>query len=390
MKLGLENLLESKLELLHGKKVGLLAHSASVTRDHLFGPYLLYDHPDINLVKFFAPEHGLFGVAQDMEFVSEEIDQHTKLPVRSLYGSSFESLTPTPADLEDIDVLIVDLQDIGTRYYTYIYTMALCMKACGEAGKEVIVLDRPNPLGGNIVEGNILDRKFTSFVGLYPLPVRHGMTIAELATYFNSTENFNCDLTVIPMQGWTRDMMQKHTGLSFYAPSPNMPTPRTAFVYPGQCLFEATELSEGRGTTKPFEWIGTPGLDAFALANKMNERHLDGVHFRPIHFKPGFQKHAGEVCSGVELLVTNKATYRPYLTSLLLLKTIYKYFPASFNWREKPYEFVKDIPAIDLLTGCDTYRTLLEKGKSIRPWLASFADDEARFMDLRKPYLLYE
>lgn len=389
-KLGIDCLLSDKIDLLKEKRVALLAHVASITSDHRFVPRIFAEHEDINLVKIFTPEHGLYGVAQDMESVDSAVfDSENSIPVISLYGDTVDSLTPKAADLEDIDVLVIDLQDIGTRYYTYIYTMAFCLQACAATHKEVIVCDRPNPLGGTKIEGNLLNIEYRSFVGWYELPVRHGMTMAELAQYFNATEKLSCDVTLIPMQNWQRNQWFDQTGLGFFPPSPNMPTLETAIVYPGMCLFEATEISEGRGTTKPFEWIGTPGLDPLKLSDAMNERELPGVVFLPHVFKPGFQKHAGIDCQGIQLKVTDRDTFEPYLTGLLLLKTIAKLFPNQFAWREKPYEFVQNIPAIDLLTGCQNFRDIIASQKHIRKWIDSWQADCERFAAKRSPYLLY-
>ncbi|MBU0506807.1 DUF1343 domain-containing protein, partial [bacterium] len=316
IKLGIDVLLEENLDLVTNKKVALLSHASAVNKEYKMTLELLHEHPDITLIKLFAPEHGFYGTAQDMEAVSDATDSLTGLPTISLYGKTIETLTPKPQDLEDSDVLICDLQDIGSRYYTFIYTMALCMKVCGKLKKRVIILDRPNPLNGITVEGDVLDPNFSSFVGLYPLPVRHGMTIGELAQHFNETQNFHCDLTVIKMQGWQRDMYWDDTGLEFVPPSPNMPSLNAALVYPGMCLLEATELSEGRGTTKPFEWFGAPYIKAKDFAAHLNALNLEGVYFRPIHFKPSFQKWAGIECHGAQIHVTNRNTFKPYHTGL--------------------------------------------------------------------------
>lgn len=389
VQLGIDVLLREKIDLLKGKRVALLAHGASVNSRLEPTPRLLYQHPDVNLTLLFGPEHGLFGTAQDMEGVSSSRDPETGLEVISLYGSTLESLKPRVEQLDRFDVLVCDLQDVGSRYYTYIYTMALCMEACAEAGKQVIVLDRPNPLNGIDIEGNILKKKFASFVGLYPLPVRHGMTIAELANFLNEQEGIGCDLTVIPMRGWQREWYFDQTRLPFIAPSPNMPTLNTAIVYPGMCLIEATELSEGRGTTMPFEWVGAPYFSADELAENLNEQGLEGIYFRPIRFKPNYQKWHGEECSGVQLHVTDRNRFKPYKTGLILVKTIRDLYPEKFHWRERPYEFVTDIPAIDLLTGSNEYRRTVSKAESLEPWFKKCQADADKFRRRRKPYLLY-
>lgn len=387
--LGIDKLLQDEIGILAGKRVALLAHGASVNSEFRLTHQVFHKHPNINLTLLFGPEHGLFGTAQDMEDVRTSEDPDTGLEIISLYGSTVESLKPPADSLDRFDILVCDLQDIGSRYYTYIYTMALCMEACAKAGKPVIVLDRPNPINGVTIEGNILKREFASFVGMYPLPVRHGMTIGELAQYFNETEKFDCDLTVIPMQGWQRKWYFDQTGLPFIPPSPNMPTLNTAIVYPGMCLIEATELSEGRGTTIPFESIGAPFIVAPELAAALNELRLDGIDFRPIAFKPNYQKWAGEECSGVQLHITDRNRFKPYQTGLIFLQTIIDLYPDRFQWREKPYEFVTDIPAIDLLTGSDHFRSLLTKRQPLETLLAEGESDVDSFAEQRRPYLLY-
>ncbi len=394
---GLDVLMQEKISLLKGKRVGLLCHAASLSHDYHHAHTLFYNHPDVNLVRLFAPEHGLYAVAQDMEHVADERDMATQIPVTSLYGSTFETLTPTNASLHDIDIFVVDLQDIGSRYYTFIYTMALCLKKCGELNIPVLILDRPNPLGGNHVEGNLLDPVCASFVGLYPLPVCHGMTMGELALYFNDTQNFNATVDIIKMKNWCREQIFVETGLEFIAPSPNMPTPHTVRVYPGQCLFEATELSEGRGTTRPFEWCGHPKVHAEKLAQHLNAISLKGVTFVPHYFKPSFQKHKDQVCGGLTHVITDSQTYRSYETSLRLLYEFKKHLGDDFVWRQKPYEFVDKIPAIDLLCGYRQATEFFTSEQCERPysqtllaqWVETFHDSESHFRNIRQPYLIY-
>lgn len=389
IQLGIDVLLKEKVDLLKGKRLALLAHRASVDNRLQQTKNLLHEHPDVNLTILFGPEHSLYGTAQDMEEVDSSRDPETGLDVLSLYGSTRDSLKPKKEHLDRFDVLVCDLQDVGSRYYTYIYTMALCMEACAELEKSVIVLDRPNPINGVDIEGNILKREFSSFVGLYPLPVRHGMTIGELAQYFNVEEKINCNLTVIPMKGWRRLWYFDQTGLQFVPPSPNMPTVNTAIVYPGMCLIEATGLSEGRGTTTPFEWIGAPYIDADSLASELNALSLEGVSFRSIHFRPDRQKWKGEECFGVGLHISDRHQFKPYQTGLIVLKTIVELYPAEFHWRTKPYEFETDIPAINLLTGSDEFLALLMKKRPLEPWFSKWPDEIEKFRERRKPYLLY-
>lgn len=387
---GIDCLLKDQMHLLKGKRVGLLAHAASLTNDLRWTVQVFHESPDINLVKLFAPEHGLFGVAQDMEHVGDEIEPITGLAIKSLYGKSLETLTPSEQDLQGIDVFVCDLQDVGTRFYTYVYTLAFCMQACAKLGIPAVVLDRPNPLGGLVSQGNVLtDLTYRSFVGWYSLPVRHGKTIGELSRLWNETESMNCELTVVPMKGWRREMFFDQTGLVFVNPSPNMPTLNTALVYPGGCLVEATEISEARGTTKPFEWIGMPGADAERLASELNAMQDAGVHYRPYHFKPNYQKHAGKVCQGVELLVTDRNGYDSYASGLKVIQTIARLFPEQFQWRQKPYEFVEDIPAIDLLTGNADFREALHNANFVAEQGSEWLQQRFAFETLAKKHLLY-
>ncbi|MDO8519409.1 MAG: DUF1343 domain-containing protein [Deltaproteobacteria bacterium] len=383
------------------KRAALLAHPASI--DSRFVHRIEWARKRYDLVKLFGPEHGIHGTAQDMDSVESSADPLTGLPVKSLYGATFDSLKPTQEDLRGIDVFICDLQDIGSRYYTFIYTMAFCMKACAESGIKMIVIDRPNPINGLHVEGPLLQKGFESFVGLYPLPVRHGMTIGELALYFNQEEKIGCELEIVRMKKWRRKMFFDETGLPWVPPSPNMPTPDTALVYPGMCLLEATQMSEGRGTTRPFEFFGAPYIQAEKLAVSLNKLKLPGVFFRPLHFRPNFQKWAGQNCQGAQIHVTDRKKFRPYLMGVSVLKTVMEMYPDDFQWRDKPYEFVSDIPAIDLLTGSDEFRKGITKTRAKGPLrgeappalpveggdASPLVIDEMEFLKKRKKYLLY-
>ena len=337
-------------------------------------------------MRLFAPEHGLWGAAQDHARVSATRDPVTGLSVESLYGRRRE---PTAAALAKLDVLVVDLQDVGTRYYTFIWTMALAMRACGRAGVRVIVLDRPNPLGGDRVEGNIPDPEYASFVGLYPLPARHGMTIGEVARYLNAEHALGCDLTVVEMAGWRRSMAWEDTGLPWVAPSPNMPTPDTARVYPGGCLVEGTNLSEGRGTTRPFEWVGAPYLDAHEYADALNDLALPGVSFRPARFLPTFHKWAGRLCGGVQLHVTDPAVFKPFFTGLAMIAVARKLAGRRFAWRRPPYEFEATKLPIDILLGTGGIRRQLERGTELREVERGWHGDLRGWQRRRAPYLLY-
>jgi len=379
---------EGTAKLLRGKKVGLLANAASVTAS--FGPAaraLLGAGYDVRVL--FGPEHGFWGAAQDMEAVSS--GEPSRLPVVSLYGATFEELSPRPEHLAGLDVVISDLPDVGSRYYTYVWTTALMMKACAARGIPVVVLDRPNPLGGEIVEGNLPDAELLSFVGLHPLPVRHGMTPGEIARFVNAECGLRCDLTVVPMKrdGHAASRAELADTGAWVLPSPNMPTRETAAVYPGGCLVEGTNLSEGRGTTRPFELLGAPWLDADEAADAANALGLPGVAFRPHVFRPTFQKHAGKICGGVQVHVTAGASFRPYETYLRLLKSLRDLDSESFRWRTEKYEYRDDVPAIDLLTGAATYRRLVETGEPIDEWISTFPADLARFAPSSARNLLY-
>ncbi|HXI14284.1 MAG TPA: DUF1343 domain-containing protein [Thermoanaerobaculia bacterium] len=385
---GLEVLLENPKPIL-GKKIGLVTNQSGVTSDLRHVVPLLHAGKGWKLSALFGPEHGIWGEAQDMEHVDHSYDPLTGLEVHSLYGATKEDLTPSTDVLKDLDALVIDLQDIGSRYYTFIYTMALCMRAAAPLGVQVIVLDRPNPIDGTHLEGNIREDKYSSFVGMFPLPTRHAMTAGELARYFNARFDLNSDLLVVPMRGWDRSMWWGDTGLPWIIPSPNMPTVYTAAVYPGMCLIEGTNLSEGRGTTHPFEFFGAPWLDPFKLAANLNAVGLPGIRFRPHYFEPRFQKHAGKVCGGVELHVTDRFTFEPYRTGLWCVKVARDLDPEKFDWRRETYEFVSDRLAIDLLAGSDTYRTLIESGGSPDTFLAASSDELREFARAQSEFLIY-
>lgn len=385
---GLEVLLDDPRPIA-GKNIGLVTNQSGVTGDLRHAVDLLHRGSGWKLTTLFGPEHGIWGEAQDMAHVDHSVDPMTGLTVYSLYGASENDLAPRQELLRNLDALVIDLQDVGSRYYTFIYTMALCMREAAKAGVQVIVLDRPNPIDGLHLEGNIGEKQFSSFVGLYPLPARHGMTAGELARYFNKTYQLNCDLLVVPMRGWQRSMWWEETGLPWVLPSPNMPTVSTAAVYPGMCLVEGTNLSEGRGTTHPFELFGAPWLDPFRLAERLNGLGLPGIRFRPHYFLPTFQKHAGKVCGGAELHVTNRAAFQPYRTGLWIVKVARDMNPEKFDWRRETYEFVSDRLAIDLLAGSARYRELVESGGDIDEWVREWEEPLRAFTNAREEFLLY-
>ena len=384
---GLERLLDDDRQLA-GRRFGVLAHGASVTA-RLMPIHLELARRGLQPVALFGPEHGYYGVEQDMVASRAERDPWTGAPVVSLYGEDEGSLRPRCGAFAGLDLLLVDLQDVGARYYTFAATAVWAARAALAAGCEVWVLDRPNPLGGEIVEGGGIEAGFESFVGAFSMPVRHGLTIGEIVRLIARREGWAATPRIFALQGWRREMLWPDTRLTWIAPSPNMPSPRTAEIYPGGCLIEATELSEGRGTTRPFQLAGAPGIDPLALAERLAAARLEGVRFVPTYFKPQFQKHRGEVCGGVEIVVTEAAKFRPYRCGIELLAACRAVAPSAFRWRAAPYEFVIDRPAIDLLTGGEEFRTALEAGDGLADWLATWAVAEDAFRAERAEILLY-
>lgn len=388
METGIDRLFDEHLFDFTNKKVALLLGSASVNAKRVSTLGIFLDH-HVNLVSLFGPEHGIKSAAQDMEAVASSTDQASNLPIISLYGNSEASLKPRQKDLAGIDVLVCDLQDVGCRYYTYIYTIVFCMEALSRLGKKVLILDRPNPINGLAIDGPMLKPDYASFVGLFPIPTRHAMTIGELARYFNHTQKIACDLEVIPMQGWRREMYFDDTGLPWVAPSPNMKTLHTAILYPGMCLMEATELSEGRGTEHPFELVGAPYINSRNLLDEIQAIGLMGVEFSPATFRPAFQKWAGQDCHGIKITVTNRKNFQAIRTAVAILQAVIKLHPHDFKWRKKPYEFVCDRPAIDLLWGDDSLRRWLTAGDSLATITGDWEKGYGTFLAERKKYLLY-
>ncbi len=388
IKLGLEVLLTEQVGLLRNARVGLICNPATVNHAFRHAADLFHEHDRINLTALFGPQHGIRGETQDnmIEWQSFR-DARTGVMAYSLYG---ETRKPTAEMLSDLDVLVFDVPDVGTRVYTFIYTMALAMQAAKEAGKRVVVLDRPNPINGLDFEGCLLERGHESFVGMYPIPMRHGMTVGELARMFNEAFGIGCDLTVVPMQGWRRSYWMNETDAPWVMPSPNIPTPDTAIVYPGMVYVEGTTLSEGRGTTRPFEIVGAPAADAYELAATLNGLSLPGVYFRPHSFQPTFQKHAGEICHGVQLHVTDRDTFKPVITGIAFIKLMRDLYPSGFGWQEKPYEYAFGRVSFDVIAGTLRLRQQIESGVSVADIAASWQSDERSFAEARKPYLLYE
>ncbi len=388
---GLDVLVAQDFAPLRGLRVGLVTHPAAVDSQIRHAIELFANTRQITLGAIFGPEHGLLGQAQDLISVSAaESRKVGSLPVHTLYGENAESLRPKAEHLKGLDALVIDLQDVGSRYYTFQATMRYCMQVAMPLNMMVVVLDRPNPIGG-AVEGPALTKGFESFVGAHDLAIRHGLTIGELAMLYQRALNLDRgELRVVMCEGLKRAQYFDETGLPWVLPSPNMPTLDTAIVYPGQCLIEGTNLSEGRGTTRPFEICGAPWLDAAKLARRMNDEKLPGVHFRAVWFRPTFQKHAGEDCGGVQLHVTDRATFQPVRTSLALLAAMREMSGANFAWRTEIYEFVRDPIAIDLLFGSARERKLLEAGRPWRDVLREWEREEPAFAHRRHTSFLYD
>jgi uncharacterized protein YbbC (DUF1343 family) len=387
---GLDALVEERFRSLRGLRIGLICNPTAVDRRLRHAADLLAAAPGVRLTALFGPEHGVRGDAQYMAAVGDARDRRTGLPVYSLYGDTRASLTPTPAQLAGLDALVFDIQDVGARYYTYQATMMLCMEAAARARLRFVVLDRPNPIGGGGVEGPRLVQGFESFCGLHDLAPRHGMTVGELADLFRAERGLmDLELVVVECRGWRRRMHQRETGLPWVFPSPNMPTPETALVYPGMCLLEGTNLSEGRGTTRPFELFGAPWLDSDRLVEALGAERLPGVRFRPASFVPTFDKHRGERCHGAELFVVDREAFRPFLTGVACVASVRALAPKDFRWRTEAYEFVEGIPAFDLLCGSAREREGIERGAQARDLSRAWAPEVRAFLRRRRRHLRY-
>ena len=387
VQLGLERLLEDVPDSIRRARVGLICNQASVDNGFRHAADLLHQHGQIDLRALFGPQHGIRGDVQDnMIETGHGIDRKTGLPVHSLYSETRE---PTDEMLQDVDTLIFDMQDVGCRIYTFVYTLANCMRAARRLGKRVVVCDRPNPINGADMAGNILEPEYASFVGQFPLPTRHGMTVGELAQLFNEHFKIECDLEVIPMIGWKREFWHDETDAPWVLPSPNMPTLDAATVFPGAVHFEGTQVSEGRGTTKPFELIGAPYIDPDDYADALNGLGLTGVYFRSCVFQPTFQKHAGVSCGGVQIHVLDRNSFEPWITGIAMAKFAHDMYPNEFRWKEPPYEYVFDKNPFDVISGTAKIREAFEKGTA----LDTIADETkaplAEFKKLREAFLLY-
>lgn len=388
VKIGAEILIEKHLDLIKGKKIGIVTNHTGILPDGRHIVDVLNEIEDVKVVALFGPEHGIRGEVPDGKSISHGVDTKTGIPVFSLYG---EVKKPTTEMLKDIDVLIFDIQDVGARFYTYISTMSYCMEACAEMGKKFIVLDRPNPVRGVYVDGPILEPRFKSFVGLHPIPVAHGMTVGELAKMFNEEawlENgMKADLTVIKMENYSRKLWFDQTGLPWIKPSPNMMTLKTAIVYTATCFIEGTNVSEGRGTQHPFEWIGAPWIDGSKLANELNSYNLPGVRFEPISFIPTDiekvtvdPKYEGERCSGIYLNVYDREKFEPVKVGVYILYALKKLYPDKFKWRTAGQ---------DRLWGTDKIRLMIDEGKKPEEIIKTWESELKKFLGIRQKYLLY-
>lgn len=386
-KSGLERFCESVPRAYRGTRVGLIANPASVDSQFVHALDRFAACPEFRLTAGFGPQHGARGDKQDNMIESEDFhDTRLGIPIHSLYGKQRK---PTPEMLAGLDVLFCDLNDVGARPYTFLSTMILAMEACAEQGKRFVVLDRPNPIGGLEVEGNVLDSRFRSFIGLHPIPMRHGLTMGELAELINREFGVGADLEVIPMKNWTRDLWMEETTLPWLMPSPNMPTLETATVYPGMVLVEGTNLSEGRGTTRPFELIGAPFVEPHRFASYLNALGLPGVYFRPVWFRPTFDKWQNQLCGGVQVHVKDRSIFRPVRTGVAILKAALELWPRDLTWRLPPFEYECEKLPIDILAGTDELRRKLQEGAEIRMIEASWQPALEAFCELRARYLRY-
>ena len=387
VKTGLECLIAAPPEWLYGKRIGLLCNPASVDSQFRHAQTLIHQTFPGRLTALFSPQHGLYAEKQDNMIESENgMDLLHKIPLFSLYG---KTRIPTQSMLENIDVMIVDLQDAGTRVYTFIYTLSYCMEAARDHGKSILILDRPNPINGLAVEGNCLSMDCSSFVGRYPIPMRHGLTIGEMASLLNHNYGIGCHLEVIPMTGWKRAMRYADTGLPWVAPSPNLPTPASAIVYPGQVLWEGTNVSEGRGTTQPFELFGAPFLEPRRILSRLTDKDMQGIVLREAAFEPTSGKWQGKLCKGFQIHVTDPDSYLPYITSLKLLQAVIRHHANDFAWKNPPYEYEFERLPIDLIIGNSEIRKRLERLNSLDDIVESWKAELNRFVRESRNHHLY-
>jgi uncharacterized protein YbbC (DUF1343 family) len=386
--LGVEKLLGERIDLLRGARVGLVCNQASVDHGFRHVADLFHEHPDINLTALFGPQHGIRGDVQDnMIETGHATDRKTGLPIFSLYSETRE---PTEEMLRDVDIIVVDLQDVGTRIYTFVYTLANCMRAAKKLGKKVIACDRPNPIGGTKVAGVVLDPGCASFVGQFPIATRHGMTLCELGRMFNEQFAIGSELETVTMSGWRRELWYDETDGPWVLPSPNIPTVDTTVVFPATVHLEGTQMSEGRGTTKPFEFAGAPYIDAEEFALALNKLDFAGVYFRACGFMPTFQKHANQACGGVQLHVIDRTAFEPVIAGIAIVKTAYDMYGEQFRWKDPPYEYEYDRNPFDLIAGTAKVREAIERGDSLRSIEDSWADPLEGFRNQRAQFLLYQ
>lgn len=387
IRLGLEKILDNQGSQLKNLRVGLICNQASVNHSFRHSADLFFKSPNINLTALFGPQHGIRGNVQDnMVETPHDYDKITNLPIYSLYS---ETRQPTEGMFSTVDALVLDLQDVGCRVYTFIYTMANAMKSCAQFGKKMFVLDRPNPIGGLAVEGNLLELGHESFVGQYPIPMRHGLTVGELAALFNQEFGIGCELEIITMDNWERQDFFDETDAPWVMPSPNMPTVETAIVFPATVFFEGTQVSEGRGTTRPFEIVGAPYIDFNEYAEALASLNLPGVIFRSLNFLPTFQKHAGENCGGVFLHITDREQFEPVITGIGMIKTAMNLYADNFEWKNPPYEYVFDRNPFDVIAGTSKIRKMLEEKKELGDVKLSWQTDVEQFNQTREKYFLY-
>lgn len=384
---GIEVLLNEKLDLIRGRRIGLVCNQASVLPDLRHAADVFFEHPEIDLTTLFGPQHGIRGDLQDnMIETDHAVDPHTGLWIYSLYSETRE---PTERMLADVDTIVFDLQDVGCRIYTFVYTMANCMRAAKMFGKRVVVCDRPNPIGGIAVEGNITEHEFRSFVGQFEIPTRHGMTTGELAKMFNEHFGIGCEIEVVAMEGWRREMWFEETGLPFVMPSPNIPTVDTCVVFPATVHVEGTELSEGRGTTKPFELNGAPYIDPWEWVSALEKYNFPGVAFRQTYFQPTFQKHAKVTCGGLQIHVTDRETFTPVIVGIAMIKTAYDLYKDQFEWKRDAYEYEFGKNPFDVVCGTAKIRKAIEAGGSLSEIQESWKERCDGFMEPRRNFLIY-
>lgn len=385
--LGLEKLLREAGERLKGARVGLICNQSAVDHELRHAADLFHEHAEVELTALFGPQHGIRGDVQDnMIETAHGVDRQTGLPVYSLYSETRE---PTDEMLSEVDALVFDMQDVGCRIYTFVYTLANCMRIAKRLGKRVVVCDRPNPINGEQVAGAVLEPEFASFVGQFPIATRHGMTVCELARLFNEHFGIDCELEIVTMDGWSRRLWLDETDAPWVMPSPNMPTLDSATVFPGTVHVEGTQLSEGRGTTRPFELVGAPYIEPEKYARELNGLNFPGVYFRACGFQPTFQKHKGVTCGGVQIHVTDRSVFEPVIVGVATVKVAHDLYADQFRWKEPPYEYVFDKNPFDVISGTNKLREAIERGDSIRRIADSWAAELEKFKELREQFLLY-